>query len=134
MQSSITLRRSARLATKRKPIYMEGAPCRAEAQAYSDTLTPLFAHQTTLPLGSADRIAHTVRIFETLMTPVGSRVVAYYPGLRAAIWDAIRRLCDQAYALQHQIAKPFFGVTGRLALFLEDVKKEECYRASYGAS
>jgi hypothetical protein len=123
----------AAVAAKAKPIYMEGAcPTKAEAQAYVDTLTPLFAHQTTLPLGSADRIAYTIRIFETLMTPVGSRVVAYYPGLRAAIWDAMWRICDQAYALPAADARagwPIFGLTGRLGVFLEGAKKEECYRA-----
>ena len=136
MQSTLKplpLRRSARLAAvaaKQKPIYMEGAPSRAETQAYSDTLTPLFAQQSDLPSGSPEKVAHIVRIFETLMTPMGSRVVAYHPVLRAAIWGAMRRICDQAYALA--CGKPIFGLTGRLGVFLEDVKKEECYRASYG--
>jgi hypothetical protein len=127
---SIKLRRSARLVGKQKPIYMEGAPSRAETQAYSDTLTPLFAQQSALPSGSPEKVAHIVRIFETLMTPMGSRVVAYHPVLRAAIWGAMRRICDEAYALA--CGKPIFGLTGRLGVFLEDVKKEECYRASYG--
>jgi len=137
-----TLRRSARLAAKRKPIYMEGAPSRAETQAYSDTLTPLFAQQSTFPSGSAERVAHIVRIFEALMTPLGSRVVAYHPGLRAEIWNAMGRICDQAYALPTGQARachlgpedaragfPIFGLTGRFALFLDDVQREDCYRA-----
>jgi hypothetical protein len=130
IMQSIKLRRSARLVGKQKPIYMEGAPSRAETQAYSDTLTPLFAQQSALPSGSPEKVAHIVRIFETLMTPMGSRVVAYHPVLRAAIWGAMRRICDEAYALA--CGKPIFGLTGRLGVFLEDVKKEECYRASYG--
>ena len=137
MQSSINLRRSARLAAKRKPIYMEGAclgcPSRAETQAYSDTLTPLFAQQSALPSGSADRVAQTVRIFETLMTPMGSRVVAYHPVLRAAIWAAMQRICDQAYALpgDAMAGLPIFRLTGRYALFLDGVQREDCYRHSY---
>lgn len=129
MQSST--RRSARLAGKQKPVYMEGAPSRAESQAYSDTLTPLFAQLPSKPANSPERVAHIVRIFETVMTPAGSRVVAYHPTFRNELWAAMRRICDQAYALQHQISKPIFALTGRLGLFLEDVKKEECYRFSY---
>jgi hypothetical protein len=135
MQSTLKPRRSARLVGKQKPIYMEGAPSRAETQAYSDTLTPLFAQQSALPSGSPERVAHIVRIFETLMTPMGSRVVAYHPMLRVAIWGAMRRICDEAYALpaaEARAGRPIFGLTGRLGVFLEDVKKEECYRASYG--
>jgi len=140
MQSSIKplpLRRSARLAAvaaaKQKPIYMEGAPTRAETQAYSDTLTPLFAQQMASPSGSADRIAQTVHIFETLMTPMGSRVVAYHPTLRAAIWAAMQRICDQAYSLpgDTMACLPIFRLTGRFALFLDDVQREDCYRHSY---
>ena len=130
----LPLRRSARLAAvaaKLKPIYMEGAPSRAETQAYSDTLTPLFAQLPSKPPNSPERVAHIVRIFETLMTPAGSRVVAYHPTFRNELRATIRRLCDQAYALQHQIGKPIFGLTGRLGVFLEDVTKEECYRFSY---
>ena len=125
-----TIRRSARLLGKLKPVYMEGAPSRAETQAYSDTLTPLFAQLPSKPANSPERVAHIVCIFETVMTPAGSRVVAYHPVFRNELWAAIRRICDQAYALP--CGKPIFGLTGRLALFLEDVKKEECYRASYG--
>ena len=126
-----TIRRSARLLGKLKPVYMEGAPSRAETQAYSDTITPLFEQLTAKPANSPERVAHIVRIFEAVMTPAGSRVVAYHPTFRNELWTTIRRLCDEAYALQHQIGKPIFALTGRLALFLEDVKKEECYRASY---
>ena len=128
---SIKPRRSARLAAlaaKQKPIYMEGAPCRAETQAYSDTLTPLFAQQSAFPSGSPERVAHIVRIFETLMTPMGSRVVAYHPTLRAAIWAAMQRICDQAYALDAMACLPIFRLTGRFALFLDDVQREDCYR------
>lgn len=121
-----TIRRSARLASKLKPVYMEGAPSRAEAQAYSDTLTPLFAQLPSKPANSPERVAHIVHIFEVLMTPAGSRVVAYHPTFRNELWAAMVRLCDQAYALPCGL--PIFGLTGRLALFLEDVKKEECYR------
>ena len=124
-----TIRRSARLLGKLKPVYMEGAPSRAETQAYSDTITPLFEQLTAKPANSPERVAHIVRIFEAVMTPAGSRVVAYHPVFRNELWATIRRLCDQAYALP--CGKPIFGLTGRLALFLEDVKKEECYRASY---
>lgn len=125
MQSSI--RRSARLATKQKPVYMEGAPSRAEVQAYSDTLTPLFAQLPSKPANSPERVAHIVHIFEVLMTPAGSRVVAYHPVFRNELWATMVRLCDQAYALP--CGKPIFGLTGRLGVFLKDVKKEECYRA-----
>ena len=127
-----TIRRSARLAAvaaKLKPVYMEGAPSRAETLAYSDTLTPLFAQLPAKPANSPERVAHIVRIFEAVMTPAGSRVVAYHPMFRNELWAAIRRLCDQAYALQYQIARPIFALTGRLHLFLEDVKMEDCYRA-----
>ena len=128
-----TIRRSARLLGKLKPVYMEGAPSRAETQAYSDTITPLFEQLTAKPANSPERVAHIVRIFEAVMTPAGSRVVAYHPGLRAEIWNAIQRLCDQACSLpaEARVGWPIFALTGRLALFLEDVKKEECYRASY---
>jgi hypothetical protein len=122
-------RRSARLAAKRKPIYMEGAPCRAETQAYSDTLTPLFAQLSALPSGSAERVAHIVRIFEALMTPTGSRVVAYYPRFRLELWAAMRRLCDQAYSLLHQIGRPICALCGPLHLFLRGTENEDCYRA-----
>ena len=134
MQSSIKPRRSARLLGKLKPVYMEGAPSRAETQAYSDTITPLFEQLTAKPANSPERVAHIVRIFEAVMTPAGSRVVAYHPVFRTELWATIRRLCDQAYALpaaEASVGWPIFGLTGRLGVFLEDVKKEECYRASY---
>lgn len=133
MQSSIKPRRSARLLGKLKPVYMEGAPSRAETQAYSDTITPLFEQLTAKPANSPERVAHIVRIFEAVMTPAGSRVVAYHPIFRNELWVTIQRLCDQACSLpaEARVGKPIFALTGRLALFLEDVKKEECYRASY---
>jgi hypothetical protein len=124
----LPLRRSARLVGKQKPIYMEGAPSRAETQAYSDTLTPLFAQQSALPSGSPERVAHIVRIFETLMTPMGSRVVAYHPTFRNELWAAMRRICDQAYTLPSGDGLPIFRLTGRFGVFLDDVQREDCYR------
>jgi len=133
MQS--TLRRSARLAAvaakKLKPRYLEGAPTPAEERAYSDTLTPLFAQLSAKPANSPERVAHIVRIFEAVMTPAGSRVVAYHPKFRNELWAAIQRICDQAYTLPSGDGLPIFRLTGRYALFLDDVQREECYRHSY---
>jgi len=133
-----TLRRSARLAAvaakavaAKKPRYLEGAPTPAEERAYSDTLTPLFAQLEAKPANSPERVAHIVRIFEAVMTPAGSRVVAYHPKFRNELWAAIQRVCDQAYTLPSGGGLPIFRLTGRYALFLDDVQREDCYRHSY---
>ena len=124
-------RRSTRLAAKPAVVYVEGVPTAAETKEYGTTVAQRLRHVDTIPYYSVERAQAIQRAFDAVMvdngTAMGSRMIAYYPKLRAAAQEALHR-CLQHCTGSPKLLEDILEVKRRFNAFLIGVAAEECYR------